>query len=96
MNHSNQQNHKPKQECLFHTYASKDGIMNKMNSEHIVSNYYHPQYPTHVIAAFFQAEKMLGLVGVKADVGVDEDYEFMIFIFAGLQKICHLQHLVYS
>ena len=41
----------------------------------IISGYHHPQYPKHVIVAYRQADKMLGLVALQADIGVDEQYE---------------------
>ncbi len=49
--------------------------MNEFNDGRIVSGYYHNNYPRHVIIAFPQAEKMLGLVAMRADIGYDEEYE---------------------
>ena len=69
------QSTKPKRECLFHTYTSMDAIMNELNAGQIVSGYYHKNYPRHVIVAFRQTDKMLGLVAMRSDIGVDEEYE---------------------
>ena len=69
------QSTKPKRECLFHTYASKDTIMNELNAGQIVSGYYHEKFPRHVIVVFRQADKMLGLIAMRADIGVDEEFE---------------------
>ncbi len=41
----------------------------------IISGYHYPQYPNHVVVAYCQADKMLGLVGLQADIGVDKYYE---------------------
>ncbi len=41
----------------------------------LISGYYHPQYPKHVIVAYCQANKMLGLIAMHTDIGVDEQYK---------------------
>ncbi len=46
------QSTKSRRECLFHTYASKDAIMNELNAGQIVSGYYHENFPRHVIVVF--------------------------------------------
>ncbi len=66
---------KTKWEYLFYTYTSKDAIMNKFDAGCIASGYYHNKYPRHVIVAFCQAEKMLGLVAMRADIGVEKENE---------------------
>ncbi len=60
---------------LFHTYSSIEIIINHFMSGKIISGYHHPQYPKHMIVAYWQADKMLGLVALQADIGVDEQYE---------------------
>ncbi len=65
----------PRHEYLFHTYASKDAIMNELNAGQIVSGYYHENFPRHMIVVFHQADKMLGLIAMRADIGVDEEFE---------------------
>ncbi len=40
-----------------------------------MSGYYHSEFTNHIIVAFREANKMLGLVAMKADIGVDEQYE---------------------
>ena len=59
---------------LFHTYASRDAILNNVQTGKIISGYHHPQYLKHVIVAYRQADKMLGLVAFQADIGVNEQY----------------------
>ncbi len=53
--------------------------MNEFNAGQIVSGYYHKNYPRHVIIAFCQAEKMLGLVAMRADISYDEEYESVMY-----------------
>ena len=60
---------------LFHTYSSIEIIVNHFMSGKIISGYHHPKYPKHVIVAYWQADKMLGLVALQADIGVIEQYE---------------------
>ncbi len=38
--------------CLFHTFASMETIINHFMTVKIISSYYHPQYPKHVIVAY--------------------------------------------
>ncbi len=45
----------------------------------IISGYHHPLYPKHVIAAYLQANKMLGLFAMHTDIGVDEQFESGIY-----------------
>ena len=66
---------------LFHTYCSIETIVNHFMMGKIISGYHHPQYPKHVIVAYWQADKMLGLVALQADIGFDEQYESgMVFL----------------
>ncbi len=58
-------------EC-FHTYASKEAIVNHFKK--IISGQFQPQYPKHVNVTYCQADKMLGLVALHADVVVHEQY----------------------
>jgi hypothetical protein len=60
---------------LFHTYCSMEAILNNVTTGKIISGYHHPQYPRHVIVAYREADKMLGLVAFQANIGVDEQYE---------------------
>ncbi len=60
---------------LFHTYARKEEIINQFNAGDIGSGYHHPQYPKHAIMAFWQANKMLGLVALQQNIGIDMQYE---------------------
>ncbi len=57
---------------LFHTYASRATSIDNFMNENIISSYHHPQYPKHVIIAYYQDDKMLGLIALQEDVGVDE------------------------
>ncbi len=41
----------------------------------IISGHHHPQFPKHIIVAYCEANKMLGLIALHADIGVDEQYE---------------------
>ncbi len=50
-----------------------EAINNQMGK--IISGCHHPQYPKHVIVAYCQAEKMLGIVALQAGIGVDKQYE---------------------
>ena len=88
----------PKRECLFHTYASKEAIIHEFNAGRIVSGYYHNDYPRHVIVAFRQAEKMLGLVALRADIGVDEEQESGMYFCkftedVGLAAVRYKEHI---
>ncbi len=60
---------------LFHTYCSIETIVNHFMTGKIISGYHNPQYPKHVIVAYWQADKMLGLVAFQANIGVDEQYQ---------------------
>jgi hypothetical protein len=60
---------------VFYTYASKAMIMDNLKGGKIISGYYHPQYPKHVIVAYREANKMLGLIALHADIGINEQYE---------------------
>ncbi len=60
---------------LFHTYGSIEIIVKYFMIGKIISGYHHPKYPKHVIVAYRQADKMLGLVALQADIGIDEQYE---------------------
>ncbi len=60
---------------LFHTYASKQAIVNRFKIGEIKCSYFHPKYSKHVIVAYCQANKMLVLIALQADIGVDEQYE---------------------
>ncbi len=44
-----------------------------------MSGYYHADYPRHIIIAVCKAEKMLGLVAMRADIGIDKEYKSGIF-----------------
>ncbi len=56
----------------IHMIANKTELT--ISRRGIISGYYHPQYPKYVIVAYQQADKMLGLVALQADIGVDEQY----------------------
>ncbi len=58
---------------LFNTYCSMETILNHFMMGKIISGYHHPQYPNHVIVAYWWSDK-LGLVALLADIGVDEQY----------------------
>ncbi len=45
----------------------------------IFSGYHHSHYPKLVIVAFWQVNKMLGLVALQADIGIDQQYESGIY-----------------
>ncbi len=60
---------------VFYTYASRAAILDHLMNGKIISGYYHPQYPKHVIVAYRQANKMLGLIAMHADIDVGEQYE---------------------
>ncbi len=60
---------------LFHTYCSMEAIRNNVTTGKIISGYHHPLYPGHVIVAYREADKMLGLVAFQANIGVDEQYQ---------------------
>ncbi len=60
---------------VFYTYASRAAISDHLMNGTIISGYHHPQYPKHIIMAYCQANKMLGLNALHADIGVDEQYE---------------------
>ncbi len=57
---------------VFYTYSTKAAIVDHRMNGKIISSYYHPQYTKHVIVAYCQANKMLGLVAMHVDIGVDE------------------------
>ncbi len=61
--------------CIFHTYASRATIVDYFMNGKIISSYHHPQYPKHVIVAYCQADIMLGVIALQADIGVDEQYD---------------------
>ncbi len=63
------------QEMAYSIYASIEDIVNHFKMVKIISGYYHPKYPKHVIVAYCQADKMLGLVALRADIGVDKQYK---------------------
>ncbi len=56
---------------LFHTYARIEEIINQFNAGDIVSGYHHAQYPKHVFMALWQANKMLGVVALQENIGID-------------------------
>ncbi len=60
------------QNNIFYIYASKAAILDHLMNGKIISGYHHPQYPKHVIVAYHQANKMLGLITLRTDIGVDE------------------------
>ncbi len=60
---------------LFYAYSSIEAIDNHFKMRKIIIGYHHPQYPNHVIVAYCQTDKMLGLVALQADTGVDEQCE---------------------
>ncbi len=92
-NHNNLKN--IKRFYISYLYASKVDIIDQFNTRHIVSGYHHPQYPKHLIVSYYQADKMLGLVALHANIGIDEQHESGMF-FVGIVKMCHWQHLVLS
>ncbi len=69
---------------------------------------YHPQYPKHIIVAYQQANKMLGLIAMHADIGVDEQYESGMYfckfseavalatIKQKLVNMCHIKTYILS
>ncbi len=63
------------QNGLFHTYASRATIVDNFMNGNIISGYHHPKYPKHVIIACCQADKMMGLIALQADIDADEKYE---------------------
>ncbi len=60
---------------LFHTYASNEDIIDHFKNWRIMSGYHHPHYPKYVTVEFCQANKMLGLVSLQAEIGIDEQCE---------------------
>ncbi len=64
---------------VFYTYASKAAMFDHLMDGKIISGYYHPQYPKHVIVAYCEANKMLGLMALYADIGVDEQYDLGMY-----------------
>ncbi len=60
---------------FFHTYASRATIIDHVKTRKVISGYHHPQYPKHVIVAYCQADKMLGLIALHTNIGLDERYE---------------------
>ncbi len=60
---------------FFHTYASRAAIIDHFETGKIISGYHHPQYPKHVIVEYCRPGKMLGLVVLQTDIGVDKQYE---------------------
>ncbi len=53
--------------------------MNHFKIGKIISGYHHPQYSNHVLVAYWQDDKMLGLVALQANIGVDEQYESSMY-----------------
>ncbi len=60
---------------LFHTYCSMEAILNNVTTGKIISGYHHPVYSGHVIVAYREADKMLGLGAFQSFIGVDEQYQ---------------------
>ncbi len=60
---------------LFHTYVSRTTINDHFKNGKIISGHFHPQYSKYVIVAYCQDDKMLGLIALQADIGVNEQYE---------------------
>ncbi len=60
---------------VFYTYSSRAAIVDHLMNGKLISGYHQSQYPNHVIVAYWQVNKMLGLVALHADIGVDEQYK---------------------
>ncbi len=60
---------------VFYTYSSRAAILEHLMNGKLICGYHHPQYPKHVIVAYCQANKMLGLIAMHVDIGVDEQDE---------------------
>ncbi len=69
MNSSNPRN------GLFYTYSSIGATDKNLKTGKIICGYHHPQYPNHVIMAYSQVDKMMGVVELQVNIGVDEQYE---------------------
>ncbi len=77
---------------LFHTYFSIEKIVHHFKTGKMISGFHYPQYPNHMIMAYCQANKMLGLVLLQADIGLGEQYESGMYLNS--VRLCHWQHLV--
>ncbi len=70
---TNQGKQQKQEEIAYST--SMQAIMNHFNAGNIIRGYYHSEFPKHIIIAFWEADKMLGLVAMRAGSGIDEQHQ---------------------